>query len=256
MQLDLTRPNNGRVIDYWLGGSHNFEIDRRLGDEATKKFPLLSQLVRESRALVRRGVEYFYARGIRALLDFGAALPTCENTHLVAHKLDSNIKVVYSDIDPITVAYGQELLQGKANVIYLQCDAAEPRTVLDAPETKALLGDERRVGIVFLSLAHLFSDAQLRNSWKTLYDWAASDSYMIASATNELWDSEPDLIAVRDAYRRAGTAGYNRSLAQLMEAISPWQVTEEGVADDANWGLPQAIPPQRRIGFSMMLRKP
>lgn len=110
--------------------------------------------------MIKRAVPWMYARGIRHILDFGASLPTCENTHLVAQVVDPNIKVVYSDIEPVTVAYGQELLQNNPNVIYLQCNANDPRPVLDSPQTLELLGGERRVGIIFLSLAHSMSDVK------------------------------------------------------------------------------------------------
>jgi hypothetical protein len=104
MQFDLTRPNSGRMNDYWLGGDHNFEIDRHLADQITSKFPLIRQLTQEARALVRTTVGYFHTHGIRAIIDFGSSLPTCDNTHLIARELDPSIKVVYSDIDPITAA--------------------------------------------------------------------------------------------------------------------------------------------------------
>ncbi len=31
--VDASLPNAGRIYDYLLGGHHNFEIDRRAGDQ-------------------------------------------------------------------------------------------------------------------------------------------------------------------------------------------------------------------------------
>lgn len=255
MQFDLTKPNTGRIVDYWMGGSHNFEIDRQLADQVVQQFPVIADLARHQRALVKRFVEFYYARGIRAIVDFGSSLPTCDNTHLIAHALDPQIKVVYSDIDPITIAYGQDLLRGNPNAIYLSCDAAEPRGVLESPETRALLGAERRVGIIFLGLAPMLSDEQVRSAWQTLYEWAAPGSYLGVSIQSEHWSSEPDLLAVRNSYGRSNILAYPRTLAQIRELIPPWHLTEEGIQPNANWGAPPPAEPPRIVGYSMMLSR-
>ncbi|MBI4670812.1 MAG: SAM-dependent methyltransferase [Chloroflexi bacterium] len=37
--MDLTKPNAARIYDYLLGGSHNFEADRRAGDQLNRAVP-------------------------------------------------------------------------------------------------------------------------------------------------------------------------------------------------------------------------
>ena len=32
-EIDLSRPSAARVYDYFLGGAHNFEIDRQLAEQ-------------------------------------------------------------------------------------------------------------------------------------------------------------------------------------------------------------------------------
>lgn len=256
MAYDLTRHNSGRMIDYWLGGEHNFEIDRQVADHIASQYPIIPESARDTRQMLKRAVTWWYERGICAFLDFGSALPTIGNTHLVAQSLDPNCKVVYSDIDPLTVAYAQEILRDTPNVIYLQCDAANPRPALDSPRTQQLLGNERRVGIVFQGLAHFISDEQIRSSWQTLYDWAAPDSYMIVSVTSPEWDTDPILVATTKMFIQSNVMIYNRSLEQLLDLLAPWQMTEEGVALNGTWGLPPISPPPFRVGQAMMLRKP
>ncbi len=255
MEFDLTRPNAGRMFDYWLGGNHNFEIDRQLADQVSNTMPIVRQQVAENRDLVKRGVPYLYARGIRAIIDFGAALPTCENTHLIAEQVDPAIKVVYSDIDPITVAYGKELLKGNPIAIYLQCDAAVPEQVLNAPETQRLLGNERRVGIFFLALGHMMPEDRLRQSWQGIYDWVAPGSLMFVSHASENWDTDPELRAVRKLYAASNVPAYYRNPDQLRELAKPWQVTSESIIDHRYWNL---VPPRektRHVGYAMMLFK-
>lgn len=255
MQFDLTRPNTGRMVDYWLGGSHNFEIDRQLADQVSRALPIVKQQVEEARRMVGVSVQYFFSRGIRALIDFGAGLPTCDNTHIVAHKLDPEMKVVYSDIDPITVAYAQDLLRGEANVIYLEADAATPHVVLDSPLTSELLGDERRVGFVYLSLPHLISDEQVRSSWQALYAWAAPGSYLAVSTASENWSNEPDLVAVTESFRRSNIPGYFRTPAQMQDLLQPWKLTEEGIRPNTVWASPDPTIPPRLTSYFMIAYK-
>lgn len=255
MQFDLTKPNTGRIIDYWMGGKHNFEIDRQLADKVAGQFPIVPEIARDARAMIKRAVPWMYARGIRHILDFGASLPTCENTHLIAQVVDPTIKVVYSDIDPVTVAYGQELLQNDPNVIYLQCNANDPRPVLDSPQTLELLGGERRVGIIFLSLAHSMSDVQVRQSWQTLYDWVAPGSYLFMNASSERWDIDPDLVAVAKMYASSNIIGRNRRREEYEKLVSPWKITEEGIAINGGWGLPPPAESMRAVNYSMMVFK-
>jgi len=39
MEIDTTKPNAGRIYDYYLGGSHNFEVDRRAAEQLLALIP-------------------------------------------------------------------------------------------------------------------------------------------------------------------------------------------------------------------------
>jgi hypothetical protein len=256
MKIDLTRPNGGRMLDYWLGGSHNFEIDRQIADQVTYKLPIIKQLAPESRTLVKSGVEYFFSKGIRTILDFGSALPTCENTHQVARKLDPNLKVVYSDIDPLTVAYGQEILAGNPHVIYLQCDAANPRVMLDSPQVRDLIGDDRRVGIIFLNLAHTMTDEAVHSSWQALYDWVDPASYLFISNASKLFLTDPELNAVHTLYAKTNIIGHYRDPDDIRALAAPWKTTAEGIVNQRDWyGNVELVKEPRLLGYAAMLYK-
>ena len=254
MEYDLTRPSTGRMYDFWLGGNHNFEIDRQLANNLEKQFPRMRGFCVDERAFTGRCVKYFHQQGIRAILDFGSSLPTCGNTHLVAHDLDPEIKVVYSDIDPITVAYGKELLSETPNAIFLHNNAANPLGILAAPETHALLGDQRRVGILFNALPHLIADDQVCTAWRILFDWAAPGSFMSVSGPTADWLVYPDTAPIIETYNRSGLVSYLRTREQYVAMLPPWQLTAEGIADNLAWGLPPQNS-QPIYFYSMMLRK-
>jgi hypothetical protein len=268
-EIDLTRPNEGRIIDCWLGGTHNFEIDRlAAGRLASHAPPLVQELKTERKQLVRVVTYMVKEKGLRHFLDFGSGLPTCGNTHETALAIEPAVKVIYSDIDRVTVAYGQQILRDTPHVRYLWCDAADVRTLLQSRDLEEHFGGERRVGIVFMGLGHILSDEALAGALHTLYEWAGEGSYMLYTDTSgETWNTEPILI---EANRMAAQSGlkkyYHRTKEELLRLLSPWKLTEHGVADNAQWGLApwnadstglanNEVTPGLLIGHSMVLYK-
>lgn len=257
--IDLTRPNEGRIIDCWLGGTHNFEIDRLAAERFAQYLPPVVQSVKDERQQLVRVVRYMVQdKGLRHFLDFGSGLPTCGNTHETAVAVEPAVKVIYSDIDRVTVAYAQQILRHTPNVRYLWCDATDVRTVLQSPELPELFGGERRVGIVFMGLGHLLPDAALAGALHTLYDWVAEGSYMLYSDTSgETWNTEPILVAANKLGAQSGLKQYyHRTKEELLRFLSPWKLTEHGVADNSQWGLAdKEITPGLLLGYGMVLYK-
>ena len=259
MEIDLTKPNPARVVDYYLGGHHNFDIDRFLGDRMAELYP--GDLIEEAKAMRRslqRVVRYMVEeKGLTQFLDFGAGLPTCGNTHEVVQALDPQSKVIYSDVDHFTVAYGKEIIADEPNVRYLWCDAADPSTLLDSPETKELLGNDRRVGIIFMTLAHYIDDETLASGARKLYEWAAPGSHLFLAVESEMWKTDPYLQEVSKLVHRAGIPLYQRTKAELLALLSPWRLTEHGIARNFEWGLPEEErnPEGKLAAYSMVLYK-
>ena len=259
MEIDLTKPNSARVVDYYLGGHHNFEIDRILGDRVAEIYPMdIINETRKMRQCLQRVVGYMAKeKEIANFLDFGSGLPTCDNTHLVALAINPQATVIYSDIDHLTVAYGKEITANEPNVRYVWCDAADPTTLLDSPEAKELLGDHRRVGIIFMALAHFLDDEELASLAMELHEWAEPGSYLYVSTEAETWKTDPILRKVTELVSRSGLTHYQRTGQELTNLLSPWQLTEHGVARNNQWGLPkeEQDPEERLSTYSMLLYK-
>jgi len=259
MEIDLTKPNAARVVDYLLGGHHNFEIDRILADRNAEMFPGdMFEDTRKVRRCLQRVVAYMTKeKGLTNFLDFGSGLPTCGNTHEVVLAINPQAKVIYSDIDHLTVAYGKEIIVGEPNVRYVWCDAADPSTLLDSPEVKELLGEDRRVGIIFMNLAHFLDDETVVSGARKLYEWAAPGSHLFLTGESETWKADPHLQEISKLMHRAGMPLYQRTKQEWLALFSPWRLTEHGIACNVQWGLPEEEkdPEERLIGYSMILYK-
>ncbi len=121
---DSERPNVARLFDYYLGGAHNFAVDRAVAEESIKQFPV-AEMARTIRSFSRRVVRLCIEElGIAQFLDLGSGIPTAGNVHEVAQALDPSCHVVYVDHDPVTVAHSRTMLRENLNAAIVQADSA------------------------------------------------------------------------------------------------------------------------------------
>ncbi|MFJ2442858.1 MULTISPECIES: SAM-dependent methyltransferase [unclassified Streptomyces] len=157
--IDISVPSVSRIYDYYLGGSHNFEVDREAARRAMGFMPGLPKIMKANRAFMRRAVEFALTQGITQFLDIGSGIPTFGNVHEVAQAGSPGAKVLYVDHDPVAVAHSRSVLEGNRNAAVLNGDLRKPRTILDSPETLELLDLERPVALLLVFVLHFLEDA-------------------------------------------------------------------------------------------------
>src|SRR6266702_5553920 len=128
--VDVEVPSAARVYDYFLGGAHNFAVDRLLADEIARMAPNVGDTMRAGREFLRRAVRYLIHAGIRQFLDLGSGIPTVGNVHEIAQQLVQQARVVYVDIDPVAVAHSRAILEGNDRVAVLHQDVRQPGKIL------------------------------------------------------------------------------------------------------------------------------
>ena len=132
-ELDLDRPNAARMYDYYLGGSHNFAVDRELAGRVLEAWPDMPRAAQANRAFLRRAVRFLAERGVRQFLDIGSGIPTVGNVHEVAQAAAPDARVVYVDTDPVAVAHSRAILAGDAQTAVVQADGRDPAGLLVHP---------------------------------------------------------------------------------------------------------------------------
>jgi hypothetical protein len=223
------------MMDYWLGGYHNFAIDRLAARQVEAILPEAADIWREQRRFLQRAVTYMARElGLNQFIDFGSGLPTRGNVHEIVQDINPAAKVIYSDTSPPCVVQARDILGGTPNVYYAQCDATDPSGLLCSPVTSQMFGDNRRVGIGFGRLAHFLQDEELVRSFAALYEWAAEGSCMAVATISQGVERFPKLKQVLD---REGTPLFPRSERETLELLGPWQLTEHGIATGLYWGL-------------------
>ena len=67
--IDISVPSVSRIYDFYLGGSHNFEVDREAARRAMEFMPGLPTVMKANRAFMRRAVQFAMDEGISQFLD-------------------------------------------------------------------------------------------------------------------------------------------------------------------------------------------
>ncbi|MFJ1968014.1 SAM-dependent methyltransferase [Streptomyces sp. NPDC087903] len=157
--IDISVPSVSRIYDYYLGGSHNFEVDREAARRAMEFMPGLPKVMQANRAFMRRAVRFAAEEGITQFLDIGSGIPTFGNVHEVARAAAPEAHVVYVDHDPVAVAHSQAVLAGDERTRVVAADLRKPREILASAEVQDLIDLDRPVALLLVAILHFVEDA-------------------------------------------------------------------------------------------------
>ncbi len=232
---DPERPSAARVYDYFLGGSHNFAVDREMARQAIEILPDLPQLMQENRAFLRRAVRYLIDVGVRQFIDIGSGIPTVGNVHEVAQEADPEARVAYVDIDPIAVAHSREILSGNPRTVVVQADLRQPEQVLGDPHLRELIDLSQPVGLLMVALLHFVPDSDDPTGLIGRYaEQLVTGSFLVVSHGSH--DNEPvrsDKLV--QLYARSANPLVSRSHDEIVALFNGFELVEPGVVYQPLW---------------------
>jgi SAM-dependent methyltransferase len=240
--VDTTKPNAARMYDWYLGGGHNFEVDRDFGRRVEAIWPNIKPVARHNRAFLQRVVRDSLDAGIRQFLDIGSGVPTAGNVHEVCAHADPPAHVVYVDYEPVAFAAGQVLLeeqQAGDHATIIQEDLREPQAILDHPQTRRLLNFDEPVCLLTVALFHFVSDADRPTELLAAYrDRLAPGSRL--ALTHIACDEAPraereQVLAFCDAYKDTSNPLYCRDRAEVTGLFDGWDLLDPGVVFIPDW---------------------
>jgi S-adenosyl methyltransferase len=230
---DTERPSSARIYDYWLGGAHNFEADRRVAEQVIAAYPEGRPIIWSNRAFLRRAVEFLVGAGVRQFLDVGSGVPTVGHVHEVAQGAAPESRVVFVDVDPVAVAHSRLMLEGNDRTAVIQEDFRRPEQILAAPEMR-LLDFDQPIAVLVVALLPFISDADdPAGILSRLTAPLVSNSYLAMShATAE---GPRDVTAFKEIYRRAGIEVVFRSRSEVAALFDGFDLVEPGVVWTPQW---------------------
>ncbi|GAA2634636.1 SAM-dependent methyltransferase [Streptomyces axinellae] len=235
--IDLNVPSVSRMYDYYLGGSHNFEIDRETARRAIDAWPGLPRIMQANRAFMRRAIRFAVSEGIGQFLDIGSGIPTFGNVHEVARGLDQDARVVYVDNDPVAVAHSRAVLEGDPKTGIVSADFRSPQDILESPEVESLLDLRKPVALMLVALLHFIEDRD--EPRKTIADLArelAPGSLLIVSHGSA--DNAPRRdggSALRKVYESASAPLIARSQDEIAPFFEDFEMIDPGLVPLSRW---------------------
>jgi hypothetical protein len=161
IKIDTTVPSVARMYDYYLGGKDNYASDREACSRLNEIARGTGGLAINNRRWVGRSTKFVAERGVRQFIDFGTGLPTQDNVHQVARRIDPSARVVYIDNDPVVLRHAtvQSLAEEtQGNTAFILEDARNVDRVLQHEETRRLIDFSQPVAILFNSFLHCVKD--------------------------------------------------------------------------------------------------
>ncbi|MGW6728429.1 SAM-dependent methyltransferase [Nocardia sp. NPDC055029] len=156
--IDQSSPSIARVYDYLLGGKDNYEVDRAVGDHFKLNLPGSVAIATTNRQALTRAVREMAEAGLTQFLDFGSGLPTADNVHQVAQRINPDARVVYIDNDPIVLAHGRALLATNDNTTVVQADVRDSTGIRADEQVNRLIDFDKPVALIFSAVLHHLND--------------------------------------------------------------------------------------------------
>jgi hypothetical protein len=229
-------PNAARIYDYTLGGVYNFEADRQAAEFMFSLVPSTRKWVRMLRSCLKTAAQRLSTEGFDCWVDFASGLPTSDHVHSVMPKT----RVLYSDINPMTIAQGQALLGDNPDTLYMECDIRKAGEFLQRADVQAFLKGNRKVVFGANGITVFLSEAENRKFFRDLYDWAAPGSRLFTTfETKAPGLSTPRWEQFVGMFQKMGETFNLFSLPEYLDFCKPWTPTEGGVVTVREFlGLP------------------
>ena len=219
MSADPLKPHLGRIYDFMLGGHHNYEVDRQAAAAILKSVPSYPKWARLNRWFLQLVATEWEAAGRTQVLDLGSGLTT--GGHF--NELMPRAKILFSDLDPLTVSYGTELLKDRPTMKYVQIDAADAQAVI--AQVEAYFGPKPQLAIGVIGVAYLIPDEALARLFAALHACCAPGS--VLACTSVQWKSNPTAGGSEQAQaiqKHAGIGLHIRTQEQQQALFAPFSV--------------------------------
>ncbi|WP_328467896.1 SAM-dependent methyltransferase [Actinoplanes sp. NBC_00393] len=240
--LDTSKAHPARRYNYWLGGKDHFAADRESGDLLERHHPSVRLTARENRAFLQRAVHHLAAEaGIDQFLDIGTGLPTADNTHEVAQRINPRSRVVYVDNDPMVGVHARALLTStpEGRTCYLQEDLRNPEEILGDPQLKEILDLDRPVALMLIAVLHFIADHQeAREVVAHLVGALPSGSYLAASNFTLDYTPPEQAAVALDMIAKGQSDAHPRTREQFGDFFSGLELIGPGIVPVSDWLSP------------------
>jgi SAM-dependent methyltransferase len=247
------------------GGKDNYEVDRQLLAQLNAAVPEVNIIAVSNRAFLIRAVRFLASEaGVDQFLDCGSGLPTAENTHQVAQRLNRDARVVYVDNDPVVLAHGRALLEDNENTKLIGANIFAPAEVLDNEVVRRHLDFTRPIALLQVATLHHHSAEEglpPAEVMRAYIEALPSGSYVVFS---HFFDPEneysPIAQRVQGILNSSISRGFFRTRAEITAMLDGLELIDPGIVVADQWWpdgpANQALPDAGHCIVAALGRKP
>jgi O-methyltransferase involved in polyketide biosynthesis len=241
----LDRPSAARIYDYFVGGNHNYAIDRAFAEKVREQLPIFGESAMTCRQFLGRAVRHCARAGLTQFVDIGSGLPTQGNVHEVADaaRPEGDTRVVYIDNEPIALAHSQVLLADTADPRRhhaIAGDLLEPVDLWHRALDTGLINPEKPIALVINAVLHFINDDQHPYEALEFYRAQVAPGSMLVlshvTTQNPTDDTEEQAMKrVAASYKGTTNPGLGRTTEQFGKFFGDWPLEEPGLVYAPAW---------------------
>ncbi|MFF7140983.1 MULTISPECIES: SAM-dependent methyltransferase [Streptomyces] len=247
--IDATVPTAARMYDHYLGGKDNYAADRAACEELDKVVPSTRALALNNRRFLQRVVRTLTQdHGIRQFLDHGSGLPTQDNVHQVAQRVDPTARVMYVDIDPMVLVHGRALLEQDERTAVIQADMRHTEEIFSHADTRRLIDFSQPVAVLFNSVMHCIPDSETDGPpalVRRVAERLAPGSFMVMC---QLVSEDPEVRDFVTGFMDQATQG-NWGRVRRQSDVAAWfdgmEILEPGLVEVSTWRPDSEVAPRQ-----------
>ncbi|MDF3302895.1 SAM-dependent methyltransferase [Streptomyces tropicalis] len=248
-KIDENVPTAARMYDHYLGGKDNYAADRAACEELDKVVPSTRRLALNNRRFLQRAVRTLaQEHGIRQFLDHGSGLPTQDNVHQVAQRIDPTTHVVYVDNDPMVLVHGRALLQQDERTAVIHADMRQTDHIFTHPDTQRLIDFSQPVAVLFNSVFHCIPDSDIDGPLavaRRVRERLAPGSVMLMC---QLVSEDPEVRAFVTDFMDQATQGHWGRVRQQKD-VAEWfeglDLLDPGLVEVSTWRPDTEVAPRQ-----------
>jgi SAM-dependent methyltransferase len=235
--IDQSVPSVARMYDYYLGGKDNYQVDRDASEQLSIAAPGTRALAVNNRRFLQRAVRVLASEyGIRQFVDHGSGLPTQDNVHQIAQRIDPQSRVVYIDSDPIVLAHGRAILADNDRTTVVNADFRDTEAIFEHADVAKLIDLDQPVTALFLSVLHCIPDSDDPAALvRRVVDRLAPGSFVVIS---HLVSAESEVRMRLSNFMLGATQGNwgrVREAADVQEYFGGLELLPPGLVEVSTW---------------------
>lgn len=233
--LDVSRPNSARMYDWFIGGKHNYAIDRLAGEQTLKILPSAAWLCVQNRRWLQRAVRYAAEQGMRQFLDLGSGMPTEGHVHEIARSVVPDARVVYVDNEPVAIGHSEIMLEDVPDVAMVAADLTNVDYVVNHPTTRELLDFSQPMMLILAAMLHFVPPEGAPERIVAGYRKHLAPGSLLAMSHDSGDDQGEELFQVQELYKGTTNPVFFRSRAEFGAFFDGFELVDPGVVWTPQW---------------------